>query len=506
MISPILLRERSCTAQKLAKLLQIVSMLLLLLVIFTMLSFRLFALLFRASVFVNAINYPVGITNCGESKWVNATPIRAVTLNQGATEVLLALNLTDKMVGTSYLDDEIWPELADRYSLVPVLSDFYPDVDTLKNVSPDFLYAAYSSAFSQDNINYTAWLGATCSNISDAGVFCRKELHEFGIQTYLQSTYCEKVEHREESKISTLFAEIWDLANIFDAHEQAREVIDSIDAHFDKAVAITESFNGSTPTKVLWVDGLDNTTVYAGACCGAIGLTLKYAGANNIFDDLGREDLLNWAGASWEEVVEKDPDVLVVEDVSWSPADQKLYDLCRFNITRNLRAVQNRAFIVVPFSGSTLGVKVGATAYNLAEAMGAITRNEILSNVEFTHVNLTADGDTGGQGVGGSGVRVYTRLPVFNSTDGLIDLETFCPGKSNIVIGEKKVSNEVEAKGNEESTNSSSIPKWSIGLLSVLGVGLFVFAFVLGMVIYNEKKGKPYFAPEQIKSDDAISC
>jgi ABC-type Fe3+-hydroxamate transport system substrate-binding protein len=55
----------------------------------------------------SAIDYPIGVTNCGESSWVNATPTRAVTLNQGATEVLLALNLTDRMVGTAYLDDAI---------------------------------------------------------------------------------------------------------------------------------------------------------------------------------------------------------------------------------------------------------------------------------------------------------------------------------------------------------------------------------------------------------------
>lgn len=202
--------------------------------------------------------------------------------------------------------------------------------------------------------------------------------------------------------------------------------------------------------------------------------------------------------------MDKDPDVIVLVDASWSKADQKLYDLCRYNVTRNLRAVQNRAFIVIPFSSSTLGVRVGATAFNLAEAMAALTRNEILSNVEFTNTNLTTDGDSGGQGVSRSGVRVYTRLPIFNNTD----LESFCPGQSNLIIGEKPVTDknisDIESQSNGQSTNSSSIPSWSIALLSILGVGLFISALVLGMVIYNEKKGKPYFAPPQMEA--AISC
>jgi iron complex transport system substrate-binding protein len=218
---------------------------------------------------VGAINYPVGITNCGESNWVNATPSRAVALNQGATEVLLALNLTDRMVGTAFLDDEIWEELADRYAQVPVLAAEYPDIETLKEVKPDFLYAAYSSAFSQE-LNYTEWLGRPCSLTIqvldyDNSSYCRKELHEFGIQTYLQNSYCERVEDREESDISTLFAEIWDLANIFDVHDQARLLIDSIDDHFYQAKAVTEAKQtGSTKPKILWLDGFDEFAPFAG--------------------------------------------------------------------------------------------------------------------------------------------------------------------------------------------------------------------------------------------------
>lgn len=52
----------------------------------------------------------------------------------------------------------------------------------------------------------------------------------------------------------------------------------------------------------------------------------------------------------------------------FAPAE-KLYNLCSNDITREMRAVKNRSFLTVPFSGSTLGVRIGALAYNLAEAM-----------------------------------------------------------------------------------------------------------------------------------------
>ena len=93
-----------------------------------------------------------------------------------------------------------------------------------------------------------------------------------------------------------------------------------------------------------------------------------------------------------------------------------------------MRAVQNRAFLSVPFSGSTLGVRIGALAYNLAEAMDAIVRGKPLPSIDFT--NVVSPGGEGEQAVTNSGVKAYTKLPTYEGTD----LEVFCPGTSNIVI------------------------------------------------------------------------
>ena len=49
----------------------------------------------------------VTIENEGITIVSEKAPTRAVTVNQHATEVMLALGLEDSMVGTAYLDDEI---------------------------------------------------------------------------------------------------------------------------------------------------------------------------------------------------------------------------------------------------------------------------------------------------------------------------------------------------------------------------------------------------------------
>jgi hypothetical protein len=53
-----------------------------------------FILLLFGTPLLHAITYPAGITNCGVQNWISSPPQRAVTLNQGATEMLLGLNLS----------------------------------------------------------------------------------------------------------------------------------------------------------------------------------------------------------------------------------------------------------------------------------------------------------------------------------------------------------------------------------------------------------------------------
>ena len=188
----------------------------------------------------------------------------------------------------------------------------------------------------------------------------------------------------------------------------------------------------------------------------------------------------------------QDPDLIVVVDASWDKADAKLLQLCSHPIASDLRAVKNRAFITVPFSASTLGVRIGALAYNLAEAMVALSRNIPISQIDFSQISITADGDVGGQGVAKSGVRVYTRLPIFNGTD----LEDFCPGSSTIKIGTSpRPQSSASREAMSKTTTSDKIPTFAIVLMSILGAVVLVAAIGVAVLVSREKNGKPFFTP-----------
>jgi hypothetical protein len=180
------------------------------------------------SSIVNGLEFPIGITNCGIQSWIQSPPKRAVTMNQGTTEIMLALGLAEHMVGTAYLDDFIWSELEAEYKMIPVIAKEYPTINELLSVEPDFVYASYSSAFATTSVNYTQGLPieilgedgqcdlVTEESLEKDGSHCRAELHKAGIQTYLQKPACELIEHRPAGgaadTITTLMNEIWDIA------------------------------------------------------------------------------------------------------------------------------------------------------------------------------------------------------------------------------------------------------------------------------------------------------
>ena len=246
-------------------------------------------------------------------------------MNQGTTEILLALGLADRTIGTAYLDDEIWQEFAEEYAKIPVLSETYPDAKQIQALQPDFLYASYSSAFATSHVNYTDSFLEECTLViqrhdGENRTHCRQELHDEGINTYLQEPFCERLEDRPEKiGIDVLFNEIWDIATIFDALEEGRDLITTMELQFEQAQALTSSSAGDgRPLRVLWLDSIsENGNPFVGVCCGAVQTILELGGALNVFADYGVEDRLSWDEVTWEDVAATDPDLIVVVDASW---------------------------------------------------------------------------------------------------------------------------------------------------------------------------------------------
>lgn len=294
-----------------------------------------------------AASYPVTIENCGMSVTYTAAPKRAVTMNQAATELMLALGLEDHMVGTAYLDDEILPEYQKAYSSIPVISKKYPSQEELLNSTPDFVFGTYSSAF------------------DDKAAGSRSKLMSMNINSYLSVSSCgnKSLNPSDKNSFDTLFGEIRDLGKIFGVEDRAETLIAKMQGQLTDALASVSTLKESP--KIFWYDSDEKTGPYAGSCCGAPAMIMNAVGAKNIFDDVDG----TWATVSWEKVIERNPDVIVVIDASWTVAKDKIDVMLNDPKFASMSAVKNKAFIILPFNDSTLGIRNVQAVIDLAAGL-----------------------------------------------------------------------------------------------------------------------------------------
>lgn len=285
-----------------------------------------------------AEDQPVTIKNNDREVTYAKAPKRAVTLNQHVTEVMLALGLSDKMVGTAYLDDQILPELKGAYEKIPVLSDKYPNKEVLMAANPDFVYAGWESGF------------------SDKGVGSVEELEQSGIKSYLHES-----SNVPGPTIEDVFVDIQNIGRIFRVEDKANELIGEMK---QKIEPITSKIGSvEQPVTVFVYDsGEDQPFTAANNYMTAL---INMAGGKNIFDDIQK----SWADVSWEGVVNRKPEVIVIIDYGDKTVDQKRNLLLAKPELADLPAIKNQRFIVLPLSAASEGIRAPIALKILAEGI-----------------------------------------------------------------------------------------------------------------------------------------
>ena len=287
--------------------------------------------------------FPVTIDNCGFKATFDAPPESAITMNQGATEVMLALALEERMTGTAYLDDAILPEFADAYEKIPVLADTYPSQEVLFGADPDFVYGSYSSAF------------------GEAAAGPREQLAGLGIGSYVSPVACADRSLRPAiATMEDVYGEVRDIGAIFGASGRAEALVAELQEELDDISAVLEGVE--EPVSMFWFDS-GGDDVYAGACCGAPGMIMDLLAVENVFEDVEG----SWATVSWEEVVARDADAIVVVNADWDTAESKIETLTTNPAYANMTAVQNENWVLIDFSYTTPNIRNVAAVRIIAE-------------------------------------------------------------------------------------------------------------------------------------------
>ncbi|MFJ5047810.1 ABC transporter substrate-binding protein [Streptomyces sp. NPDC088719] len=289
--------------------------------------------------------FPYTVKNCGVTTTFKAPPKRVVTMNQHVTEIMLELGLKKSLVGTAYLDDQVLPKYAADYASVPVIAKEYPSYEQVLAADPDFVYGGYSSAF-------TAGDGRG-----------REALKKSGIETRLNTESCT----RGDQPMDTLYDEIREVGRTFGVPDRAEAWIKQAKA--DNA-ATAKKLADLKPVSVFVYDSGDKTAFTAGG--EGIGNELiERAGGTNVFADLDKP----FGDASWENVVDRKPEVIVIYDYGATTVEQKKKRLLTDPALADVPAVKNKRFAVMPLSDAVLGVRVPAAVDKLAAQLhpGATT-------------------------------------------------------------------------------------------------------------------------------------
>lgn len=287
--------------------------------------------------------YPLTLDNCGFTVELAAAPQRVVTIKSTATEMLLALGLADRIVGVGFQDAPVPPQWADM--ALPVLSDKLPSQEVVLETEPDFVYGGWESNFAAD------------------GAGERPTLQALGISSYVSPAACRSIKPAKLT-FEDLFAQIAEMGEIFDVRASADALISEQKGELAQVAADMRGL-----TAVWYSSG--TKAPYVGAGSNAPAMIMEALGLHNIFAD---EDE-GWISASWEAVVDANPDVIVLVDAAWNSAAQKKQLLAENPITSQLDAVIYERYLVVPFPASEAGVRNVGAVVDMAAQSTALDLN-----------------------------------------------------------------------------------------------------------------------------------
>ncbi|WP_431998246.1 ABC transporter substrate-binding protein [Streptomyces fungicidicus] len=284
--------------------------------------------------------FPVTIDNCGVKTTYDKPPSRVVTIHQHPAELLLALGLKDRMVGTAFPDSAVLPELKKDYESVPELAQREPSFEKVLDAEPDLVYGGYGSAFDEKE-------GRSREAFTDAG-----------IDTYLNREYCGE----KRVTMKDTYDEIRTIGKIFSVPDRADKLVADLEGRVAKA---SDKVQSEPELSVFVYDSGDKSAFTAGG--KSLGTELiRLAGGENVFADL--DDV--FGDVSWEQVVERKPEVIAIYDYAGagSVEEKKEFLLSQPALT-DVPAVRNKRFVVLPLTATLVGIRSAYAVEDLAREL-----------------------------------------------------------------------------------------------------------------------------------------
>ncbi len=307
-----------------------------------LLSATLFASVFTAS---SAFAYPVTVKSCDREVTFEQAPARAISNDVNLTEMMLALKLQDHMVG--YTGISGWKtldeSLREGVQELPELSPKYPTKEVLLNADADFYFAGW---------NYGMKVG---------GEVTPETLEPFKIKVYELTESCIHIMAKNKPTMDDMFVDLLNLGKIFGVEDRAETLVAGYRKQLDEITTRIGAIEN--PVRVFVYDSGTEKPFTSGRF-GIPTAMIEAAGGVNVMDDVEK----SWTEVSWEPVIERNPEVVVIVNYGDVTAEQKIAFMKENPAFKNLDAVKQDRFVVLEYVEATPGPRNVQAIDRLAKA------------------------------------------------------------------------------------------------------------------------------------------
>lgn len=272
----------------------------------------------------------VVIENGGRTTTYEKIPERAVSMELGPTQILLALGLEEKIHSVALADfeyNDALPEYRDKLLKLKSMIKGLPTFELLLSAQPDFVYGTVY-AFDEK----------LAGKIED--------IEKENIPVYCMTGTCSKI-----PSIADVYRDIEDLGKIFHKEEEASALIAKCR---EREEALKKAADGRE-VRVLGFDSGDKDAGVAGK--GIEGEIFRLAGGVNVYEDIEK----SYSRVNWEDIAVKNPELIVIHDYApemVGTAEDKIKMIKEHPALAEVDAVKNDKFVVVTLAEVFPGLQV----------------------------------------------------------------------------------------------------------------------------------------------------
>ena len=284
------------------------------------------------------------VESCNRIVTFDEPPKKAISNDVNLTEMMLVLGLADRMVG--YTGISGWKTLDEEMRAgvkeLPELSQKYPSKEVLVGADADFFFAGW---------NYGMKVG---------GEVTPETLEPFGIKVYELTESCIHIMNKSKANMEDMYNDLLNLGRIFRVEDKANELINNYRMEIQE---LTKNINTDDPLRVFVYDSGEDTPFTAGFYAMPTAL-IEASGGKNIMNDFKK----SWGTVTWEEVIDRNPEVIVIVNYGNVTAEQKKEFMMSNPAFAGIDAVKNNRFVTLEYVEATPGPRNIKAIKKLSEA------------------------------------------------------------------------------------------------------------------------------------------